>query len=108
MKFFLMYFDARDLFQIFYNLNSRINTLIKSFHHLKRLVIDIVDIYFPWNDHIFDDYLSRVPGLRAGWNNPISPMGWDGTENFEDHPVPWAMGQFEKVHPMGRFFRLIP
>jgi len=28
------YFDARDLFRIFYNLNIRFNTLIKSFHHL--------------------------------------------------------------------------
>ncbi|CAF3166970.1 unnamed protein product, partial [Rotaria sp. Silwood2] len=28
------YFDARDLFQSFYNLNFRLNTLIKSFHHL--------------------------------------------------------------------------
>jgi len=28
------YFNARELFQIFYNLNFRFNTLIKSFHHL--------------------------------------------------------------------------
>ncbi|CAF3507177.1 unnamed protein product [Rotaria sp. Silwood1] len=31
------YFDARDLFQSFYNLNFRLNTLIKSFHHLNLL-----------------------------------------------------------------------
>lgn len=28
------YFDAKELFQIFYNLNSRLNTIIESFHHL--------------------------------------------------------------------------
>ena len=31
------YLNAQDLFQIFYNLNSRFNALIKSFHHLNLL-----------------------------------------------------------------------
>ncbi|CAF4393571.1 unnamed protein product, partial [Adineta steineri] len=32
---FFQYFDAQELFQAFYKLNIRFNTLIQSFHHLK-------------------------------------------------------------------------
>ncbi|CAF4369372.1 unnamed protein product, partial [Adineta steineri] len=30
---FFQYFDAQELFQAFYKLNIRFNTLIQSFHH---------------------------------------------------------------------------
>lgn len=37
---------------------------IEPHRNLKRLVIDVGDMIWPWNDHVFDSYLCYVPNLE--------------------------------------------
>lgn len=60
------YLDARDLFQIFYNLNSRLNTLIKSFHHLNlRFHMELFIDNQIDNKHLFPFYTHTLIVGRA-------------------------------------------
>jgi hypothetical protein len=37
---------------------------IEQHRNLKQLVMNIADVILPWNDHVFDGYLSCVPNLE--------------------------------------------
>jgi hypothetical protein len=44
--------------------SDELKSNIEKHMNLKRLVIDIADMIWPWNDHVFDNYLSCVPNLE--------------------------------------------
>lgn len=60
------YFDARELFQIFYNLNMRLNELIKSFHHLNlRFHVELYSNNEINSTHLFPYYVHTLLVGRA-------------------------------------------
>jgi hypothetical protein len=60
------YFNARDLFQIFYNINSHLNLLIKSFRHLNLIfhMQFFIDNQIDTN-HLFPFYVHTLIVGRA-------------------------------------------
>ncbi len=58
----------------------------------------------------------EATGLRVGWDDPIPsrpmgrffrkscPMAWDGTETFENHPIPLDKFFFEYPIPWEKSF----
>jgi len=52
-------------FQLSMFSSDELKSDIEKHMNLKRLVIDIADMIWPWNDHVFDGYLFCVPNLET-------------------------------------------